>query len=137
MEKLLKMMSLLLVMTMSFAVTSCGDDDDEETVNYYTAGFDAFNVSSSSSDLSGSLSSSLSGLTLIENAFVNSFKTELGVSGTSFSIIGETSATDAKVKAACEKAEQALSGTDWGGSYYTYVVQNSLTGKTIYSHRFE
>lgn len=130
------MMSLLLVMTMSFAVTSCGDDDDEETANYYSAGFDAVNVSTSSS--SGiAYGISFPGLTTIENAFVNSFKTELGVSGTNFSIIGETSATDAKVKAACEKAEQSLSGTDWEGCYYTYAVQNIVTGKTIYSHRFE
>jgi hypothetical protein len=112
---------MVMTMLMAFTFTSCGDDDDD-AVNYYSAGF-------------GSIQASLPLQSdVIEAAFVAAFKTTLGQSSSSFTLTGNTSACDAKVKAACAAAELALSAVSFNGSYQ-YVVTRD--GTTIYDHTFK
>ena len=101
-------------------MTSCDDEPDSEII--YNMGI----TSMSSSSLE-----SLNEMDVIYKAFHEA----TGVTENTFTMKGDASECDKKVKAACEKAELSLKDNTWVGTY-TFTVTNENTQKTVYQHTF-
>lgn len=124
MKNFLRLISVALMATLTFALslTSCSNDNDTVQDVHYTLGFD---------QLSGS-NDVLSEMYSIETAFTDEMNKTLGVTGSSFKITGTIEECDTKVKEACERAAKSLDGIVWSG-YFVYVATNANTGQTIYT----
>lgn len=118
-ELLAKVLLVFMMMAAGFSMTSCGDDDDEPQTQIYSYGFES---------ISGS---GLGDIFIIEKAF----KEALGVNNTPFTMTGSASECDAKVKAACERAEKSLESVTLS-STGTFTVTNNTEGKVIYTYNF-
>lgn len=101
----------------SLMLSSC-DKDEKSTTIYYTYGF---------SSISGG-TTSLTEMSLIENTF----KSNMGISNTPFSLTGTSSECDALVKEAGAKTTTALSGKTWKCTL-VFDVTNSNTTKVVYT----
>lgn len=121
------LLQLVLVALTCMVFTGCSDDDDEQNIIMYSAGFDSFSSSSTSSDGNTQLDE----MNLIETMYLE----ELGVSSGSFQLEGNNAECDAKVKAACEKAEIRLKSMSLR-SHFVYMVVNGKTGETVYKYEY-
>ncbi|MGM9833953.1 MAG: hypothetical protein ACI31A_09755, partial [Candidatus Limisoma sp.] len=126
MKENLKKMSAMLTAVMiavlaSFTITSC-DDDDPETDIIYTMGISK--MSSSSTEVLSEM-----------EAIYNAYKTAVNVDDNTFTMKGNASDCDKKVKEACEKAELSLKDKTWTGSY-TFTVTNVNNKSIVYEHTF-
>ena len=122
MKEIIKKMSAMLtiVVVAIIALTSCDDEPDSEII--YNMGI----TSMSSSSLE-----SINEMDVIYKAFHEA----AGVTENTFTMKGDASECDKKVKAACEKAELSLKDNTWVGTY-TFTVTNENTQKTVYQHTF-
>lgn len=121
-DLLTKLLLALFVVIASVSLTACGDDDDEPGQYVYTYGWEG--------DNSGG-SSMLTDMSVVEDAYA----TALGVKTSPFTLTGTSqSECDAKVKAACEKAEQSLKDEVWDFTA-TFAVRTQ-SGQLVYSCSF-
>lgn len=121
------LLQLTLVALLCIGFTGCSDDDDEQNIVVYSAGFDSFSSSSTSSDGSTSLDE----MARIEAAYFE----ELGITSTPFQLTGNTSECDTKVKAACGRAEMRVKAMSLK-SHFVYIVVNGNTGETVYRYEY-
>ena len=125
MKEIIKKMSAMLTIIVAaiiacVAMTSCDEEPDSEII--YNMGI----TSMSSSSLE-----SINEMDVIYKAFHEA----AGVTENTFTMKGDASECDKKVKAACEKAELSLKDNTWVGTY-TFTVTNENTQKTVYQHTF-
>ena len=124
-EIIKKMSAMLTVLAVSFiaclSTTSCSDDEPNGDI-IYSMGISE--MSSSSSEMLNDM-----------HAIYNAFYVAVGVDDNTFTMKGNASDCDKKVKEACEKAELSLEDKTWNGSY-TFTVINVNTQEVIYKHTF-
>lgn len=119
------LLSVLLVACMGLFISSCGDDDEPETEQVYSWGFDQIH----SSNLNF-----LTDMSKIENAF----KSAMGVNETDAYLVkkGKADKCDREVREVCDKAYDSLEGSVWQGDY-TFIVTNVTTGKQVVKYTFD
>ena len=115
MKEIIKKMSAMLTIVVvaiiaCVAMTSCDDEPDSEII---------YNM----------------GITSMSSSSLESIHEAAGVTENTFTMKGDASECDKKVKAACEKAELSLKDNTWVGTY-TFTVTNENTQKTVYQHTF-
>lgn len=124
-EIIKKMSAMLTVLAVAiiacFSMTSCSDDEPDSEIIY-------------SMGISEMSSSSLEMLNEM-NAIYDAFHKAVGVNENTFTMKGNASDCNKKVKAACEKAELSLKDNTWTGQY-TFSVTNVNTKEVIYEHTF-
>lgn len=121
-DLLTKLLLALFVVLASVSLTACGDDDDEPGQYVYTYGWE------------GSMSGGSLMFTEMGTA-EDAYATALGVNDSPFILTGTSqSECDARVKAACEKAEQTLKDEVWDFTA-TFAVRNQ-SGQLVYSYTF-
>ena len=124
-EIIKKMSAMLTVLAVAiiacFSMTSCSDDEPDSEIIY-------------SMGISEMSSSSLEMLNEM-NAIYDAFHKAVGVNENTFTLKGNASDCNKKVKAACEKAELSLKDNTWTGQY-TFSVTNVNTKEVIYEHTF-
>lgn len=124
--KTLRLIGLaLMAVIISFGVSACSDDDDEDTIVSYSMGVENTNMAD------GSYEEMKKEVGIIEGAY----KSAIGVSDISFTKKGSVSECDKEVKAACDKAVSTLQGQSFKGTY-TFTVTNNSTNKQIHSHAY-
>jgi hypothetical protein len=122
---------MVMTMLMAFTFTSCGDDDDNTTCVYH------YGVTATSTTIAGA-----SELAVIKTAYENALKGSFTLmAGDLFQEKGKTSEVNAKVKAACQSAENTLSSTLFSGTYVFTVNRldldnNSSVVEVVYTHTF-
>ena len=124
-EIIKKMSAMLTVLAVAiiacFSMTSCSDDEPDSEI-IYSMGISE--MSSSSPEMLNEM-----------NAIYDAFHKAVGVNENTFTLKGNASDCNKKVKAACEKAELSLKDNTWTGQY-TFSVTNVNTQKVIYKHTF-
>ena len=124
-EIIKKMSAMLTVLAVAiiacFSMTSCSDDEPDSEI-IYSMGITQ--MSSSSLEMLNEM-----------NAIYDAFHKAVGVNENTFTLKGNASDCNKKVKAACEKAELSLKDNTWTGQY-TFSVTNVNTKEVIYEHTF-
>lgn len=115
-------LSILLIMSLCLFV-SC-DEDNEPGIVYYTAGFESYNESSTSSSF-------LSEMIEIESIY----REEMNISGTPFQKTGTVSQCDEELIKACQRAEERIKARSWNATFVFYVY-NATTGNEIYRFQY-
>ena len=114
--------TIAIVLCSGIVMTSC-EKDEPTTKVIYTAGFDKFEGSSSST---GDVP--LSEMAEIEQIFFE----ELGITSTPFEKTGTVEKCDAEIREACGRAVERLSKKTWH-SKWVYQVYNANTQKVVFS----
>lgn len=121
-ELLTNLLILFVVVIVDLSLTACGNDDEPGT-QVYTYGWQ--DIQASGSDFGY-----LSEINTVESAF----KAAIGAPSP-VTLSGSAGDCDAKIKAACEKAETSLKDKEWGFSG-RFEVKNMTSDKVIYTLRF-
>lgn len=124
MKKIFKALLLCFMATTVMTMLSCGDDEGEDKTQAYQKGFTEVHATT------------LDQMQIITDAFDE----ELNSKSDYISLTGSEKGCDAKVKAACERADNTIKSSGMKikeGDYYTYTVTNVKSNKVVFSKKYE